>query len=297
MKSNVYIATLARSGSTLLGMMLNNNRNIFHTGESSYWGKLDPSKITCSCGKIACPILMQTYQQAGYLPEVHAIYKACSQIDRFLEPDKISHALSLPNNIAEITSWAEIENNLTAACCGLEILSDLFRQLSGKSIIVDNTKNIHLAERLLERQWKIILLTRDPRGIANSSKNAGMRKNVPRPVISKIPIFLDFAVRAINLLSAPATLFIRYEDLCQNPELSLTRVCEFLNIEYNHSMLNFRADKGHTLMGNHMRFDTGLSILEDKKWHSQLGPEEISLFSQNQTLIDLYKRLGYDLRS
>ena len=94
---NVYIATLPRSGSTLLGLMLNNHSQIFHIGESSYWGKLDPAEVLCSCGATGCPILKTVGHETAHLPEVKAIYSACSKIDRLEEPDKVYHSLSLPD--------------------------------------------------------------------------------------------------------------------------------------------------------------------------------------------------------
>lgn len=49
-RSMSIIATLPRSGYTLLGMMLGNHSSICHIGESSYCGKVSPDDVMCSCG-------------------------------------------------------------------------------------------------------------------------------------------------------------------------------------------------------------------------------------------------------
>ena len=55
--SNVFIASLPRSGSTLLGMILNQHNDCFYTGESFYWKKLNPKNEVCTCGVKGCNFL------------------------------------------------------------------------------------------------------------------------------------------------------------------------------------------------------------------------------------------------
>ncbi len=294
---NVYIATLPRSGSTLLGMILNNHPDIFHMGESSYWGKIKPSSVVCSCGKTDCKILDAVYKKVSGLPEIRAIYDACSQIDQQEEPGKAYHSFSLPNQNGNIPfSDSDIDKNLEIGCLGLDKLADAFRQTINRNIIVDNTKNIRFAERLIDGQWRIIVMTRDPRGIVNSSKNAGLRKGVPRPVAMKIPGIINFAKRTLRLIALPSVLLVKYEDLCQSPENEIRKVCRFLDVAYTDHMLKFRADKGHTLMGNRMRFGEEENIMEDRSWTTQLTAEEIGLLQSNSELTELYRKLGYELK-
>lgn len=293
---NIYIATLPRSGSTLLGMMLNNHSKIFHTGESSYWGKLNPEYIVCSCGKKRCPILINAYEKLNNLPEVHAIYEACSMVDRIEEPGKIYHKFSLPDkNDSNQINLAILKKKLLLSCFGLEKIADVFRELTKKEIIVDGTKNIYIAEHLAKKiDWKIIILTRDPRGIASSNKNAGLRKNVPRPIEMKIPIFINFA-KKINSLMAKNNnvLLVRYEDLCADPKKKLCEICNFLEITFENQTLQFKSDKGHTLMGNRMRFNDSEKIIEDLSWIENLNQREKLLIHKNWKLIRLYEKFGY----
>lgn len=289
---------MPRAGATLLGMMLDNHSQIFHMGESFYWGKLNPDKIRCSCGRIACEILMRVYQEANKLSEVQAIYNACSMIDKLEEPGKVYHSLSLPDDNQQLSpaNPRNLARALELSCIGLERLAQIFRQVIGKNIIVDNTKSIYLAEYLAVRKsWKIILLTRDPRGLANSNKNSGLRKGIPRPVDMKIPVYVKFAKKALAMIQMQNVLFVRYEDLCLNPEKKLREICNFIGVSFKDSMLRFKSNKGHTLMGNRMRFDENQVVAEDTGWINGLSQEEKNMICKNKELSNLFKRLGYDL--
>ena len=296
--TNVYIATLPRSGSTLLGLILGNHSKIFHIGESSYWGKISPKDIVCSCGKIGCEFLLAVEEQAQRHSEIKSIYEAYNIIDQLLEPDKIYHRLSIPSDSTKITSEiiTTLHHHLHASCIGIEKLADIFRKLTGKEVIVDNTKTIRIAKYLYSRVgWKIILLARDPRGLAYSNKMSGVRKNVPRPINMKIPTYLDFAQRVLELGSQENVFFLKYEDLCANPETKIQEICTFLGISFEHQMLHFKRDKGHTIMGNRMRFNNSEKIYEDIGWIAGLTDEEKSLFYSNPQLITLYEAIGYKI--
>jgi|GEM_PF-2856999 len=296
---NVYIATLPRSGSTLLGMMLGTHPEIFHMGESSYWGKLDPKNVVCSCGAKGCPVLLQVYSRVASSSEVGSIYQACSMIDRIEEPNKQYHSLSLPDDSQKLQGFSrdDLEKTLLESCLGLEKLSGIFREITGRRIVVDNTKSIRIAEKLLGRpDWKIILLLRDPRGMLYSNKKSGQRKGVDRPVSFKIPVYKDFAKRALMLLREPALVyFLKYEEICQDPSGSIRKVCDFLGVEYARSMLEFKEDRGHTLMGNRMRFDDNQEIKEDLGWTSGLAEEEIRILCDDGELVSLFSQFGYEI--
>ena len=88
---------------------------------------------------------------------------------------------------------------------------------------------------------------------------------------------------------------MKYEDLCNNPKFQISRVCEFLSIKYEPAMLNFRVKKGHTVMGNRMRFKEDKEIIEDLEWRKKLSSKEKELFSSNFELIKLYRHFGYEL--
>ena len=297
-KKNVYIATLPRSGSTLLGMMLGNHPECCHIGESSYWRKTSPQEVRCSCGRIGCAILTAVHEKAKANNDISAIYEVCSAIDRKEEPEKVYHRLSLPSSedVTDNFDPVTLKRMINRSISGLKFLAEVFRDVSGRSVIVDNTKNMEIADALACRQdWRLILMTRDPRGIAFSGKKSGERKGVPRPVEMKIPVFINFARKAISLSESERVSQLRYEDLCGNPHLSLKKICAFLDIPFDPLMLRFKRDRGHLLMGNRMRFDDNEKILPDLGWRDGLKKSERSLIEDNEELTFLYGKIGYDL--
>lgn len=290
---NVFIATLPRSGSTLLGMMLGAHSRICHIGESAYWSKLDINSSRCCCGKIGCEYLIRMSTMLSAHPgKMSAIRDACGMIDLIEEPTKVRHGLS---HSAPVTDQDSLRQSIQLCCQGLEIAADAARTVFGKEITIENTKYLPIAEELLrDTRWKVLIIARDPRGIALSNKEAGSRKGVPRPVKDKIDLFLSFARRASEMARHENSLLIRYEDLCRDTTDTLDIICNFLSVRFEPQMMEFKENKGHFLMGNHMMHDQNQNVLEDLRWHEALSPEEKRLFVRDD-LIRAYARIGYDL--
>lgn len=294
---NVYIATLPRSGSTMLGMMLGNHPDIFHMGESSYWGKLNPKDIKCSCGVVGCNILSAVHESILDSQDVFSIYDVCRIIDKIEEPNKAYHSLSLGGNYSAGNILEdELRAKILSSCEGLDQLADSFRKIISKKNIIDNTKCIDIAEYLSEEKWKIILLTRDPRGLAYSNKKSGIRKNVPRSLKSKIPVYVNFAKKAKNLVIRENVIHVRYEDLCLETSDTLRSISDFIGVNFEKNMLNFKTDKGHALMGNRMRFDDNQEVREDLEWITGLSAEEQQAITSNKELTDLFRYFNYFIK-
>ncbi|PIR04949.1 MAG: hypothetical protein COV57_01785 [Candidatus Liptonbacteria bacterium CG11_big_fil_rev_8_21_14_0_20_35_14] len=287
---NVYICSMPRSGSTLLGLILNNNSNVEHLGESPYWHKLNPSNVICSCGNYNCEFLNDVYKKAIKSSNILALLEACQIIELIEEPNKIPHPLSLKSN--NIKKLDNLNEKILLSCKGLNELSDLFRYKTGKEVTVDNTKYINFAEVLIDMDWLILLLFRDPRGILNSMKNSGIRKSVPRNIEFKIPILERFSNRAIKLIKRKNVLPIRYEDLCQNSFDTIKLICSFIGVNFEDNMLKFNSNKGHILFGNRMIRNNEDHIKEDNSWKYELSKEEKKMI-EISNLYNLYQQFGY----
>jgi len=286
MKKNVYIATLPRSGSTLLGMMLNQHSRCFNMGESFFWKKFVPQKVRCSCGDTNCFLLNMVFDKISNVSEIMNFFGTCQELDK------------LPENRGEVVLSEDLKQRIEESCVGLNILSSVFRELTLKDIIIDTSTNIRIARGLIsEKDWKIVLLTRDPRGVLYSYKKANDRHQCPGPLGRKINIFKDFAKNALYLISKSDVIFVKYEDLCRFPEKELKRISLFLGISFEKSMLDFKKDTGHTVMGNRMRFDNNnMKIKEDLSWISGLTKNEKELLTNNNELTALWEKLGYRLK-
>jgi len=293
--TNVFIAALPRSGTTLIGMMLGANSQICHVGESAYWSKLNVCTTKCCCGVVGCRKLIEFSKSLSFFPdEIEAIHTACGAIDLNEEPNKIRHSLSLS---ACVNNSSHDFGSLIQKCCaGLDKVADIAREVSGKDVIVENSKYLSIAEALLSSSdhWKVLVISRDPRGIASCNKEAGERKGVPRPVKDKIDLYLSFAERATSLTRRDKVLLVQYEDLCRNTIETLGRICGFVDVPFDAVMLRFKEHKGHLLMGNHMMYDANQEIVEDISWQKKLSTEEKRLF-EREDISRAYAHLGYDL--
>lgn len=135
--------------------------------------------------------------------------------------------------------------------------ADLYEQLAGitgKSFIVDSTKNIGwLREKIsyfgqIDIEKYLIFLKRDGRAVINSR----IRKY---PELNPTQLINDW----VNQIQATNKIYdhfdgkkikIHYEDLASHPSPILKRLCAFLEIKYDHNMLNYFNYEHHPLGGN-----------------------------------------------
>jgi len=286
--SNVFIASLPRSGSTLLGMILNQNKECFYAGESFYWENLNPENEICTCGVKGCIFLKNIYDKVKFDLNILKISDTAVKIDTILQKENGE-------------KFNEIENDFSrdiAQCCdGFNSLANIYRQETGKRIIIDSSSNIILAKELVAKnKWKAIILTRDPRGIISSLKEAARRH---QGTVSKdlwCEYLIDFTKRVSILSCQKNTLIVRYEDLCNSTNSTLINICTFLNIKFEPMMLKYRQNKGHILRANRMRFGDEENIKEDIDWQSSLSKNELEIIYNNKKLINAYNKLGYNIK-
>jgi hypothetical protein len=88
-------------------------------------------------------------------------------------------------------------------------------------------------------------------------------------------------------------IHVRYEELCEDTENTIQRLCEFMGIEHEPSMLNFHLAEHHLIAGNGMRFQGKAGITEDRSWLTQVSQEALSTFERiggrlNRKLLGAY---------
>jgi hypothetical protein len=121
---------------------------------------------------------------------------------------------------------------------------DLVRDLLMQKAIRKSSKyigaSVHSRIDLLPLLWpeaKFISLLRDPRDVARSCIGMGWVGNV----YEGAKFWLDVeAHRKVLKSRVPVNqiLDVRYEDLVTNPAAELTRICDFMGLEFSETMLN-----------------------------------------------------------
>ena len=87
-------------------------------------------------------------------------------------------------------------------------------------------------------------------------------------------------------------LMVRYEDLASETELQLRRLCTFLDLDYEPTMLDSGTKPQHITSGNNMRFNFGAPIRVDDKWKAALKEKDLKYFEQHAGKLN--RALGYE---
>ena len=143
---------------------------------------------------------------------------------------------------------------------------------------IDGTKSIRRAELFIQygktSNPKIIYLIRDGRAfcysyLKNKALSKGHLKEAANAWLSYINLVNEFSLRhpSIDLIT------VRYEDLCSNPHAALTKICNFLDLEFEEEMITELSE--HHIFGNRMRNSFNGIIKEDLSWKSQFTSSEI----------------------
>ena len=143
----------------------------------------------------------------------------------------------------------------------------LHRELtaSGKSIIADKTpNNVFIVDRLREA-WpdaRFIFLLRHPGAIARSRP---ANKGPPTEGADELIIKYVEALEAARQTYDGHT--VRYEDLTANPERELRKICDFLGVPYEATMLDYGQF-------DHGRYKSGLGDWNEKIKSGAIQPPE-----------------------
>lgn len=171
-------------------------------------------------------------------------------------------------------------------------LYEVVRSEWNKQTVIDSSKNVHKALAVYEcarDQARIILLTRDGRGVYYSLRNSGFSR------AESASGWYCYYSRAVPLLSrcvAPDHLLtIKYEELVTNLEASMRTICEFLEIPFEKRMVNLSVGERHLVNGNETRFHKDRGVRLDERWKKGLADEELRYFLTNCGQLNL--RLGY----
>ena len=166
------------------------------------------------------------------------------------------------------------------------------RQVLDADMVVDSSKFYLKALGVYLRnpqEVRIILLTRDGRGVLGSS----VKRNWPRD--QSVVAWRSLYERALPLLEHhvdPAHLLrVKYEDVASNPARELSRICAFLRVQFEPGMLDFAAVTHHSINGNNMRFLRSSQIRVDTEWRERLSAQDLEYFERRAGRLN--RRLGY----
>ncbi|PLX75714.1 MAG: hypothetical protein C0614_10730 [Desulfuromonas sp.] len=237
----VFVLGIARSGSTLLGRMLDTHSKILCVGEMMRIGQALESQRICSCGALVdqCPFWKEQ--------------------------------LPLLNQEASNLNYRKFTPRLY----------DTIAQRAGKDLVVDLSKTLVWRAMHWPPNWRwigkkdfgFIFLLRDSRGVTASSIRDGKSfQESIRTHFKWMRRFCRFYDRFRQ-----RTLVVRYEDLCADPKKQLEIVCRFLGLEFEDACLD-PVRKEHHLVhcskSNYMKNQS--KIQQDERWKNELTKGQVT---------------------
>lgn len=308
----LYVCSAARCGSTVLDMFLGGHPDATSLGEVNLVGKALKLGQMCTCGAVL--------RQCPAWSNVFAAVREDSGIDFAADP----YAYRLWNARARTVvdherqdlvfetlfklrkAWLLGRARLPAALrYRVPLPPSLEQSLSNKMslyahiahnwkrrVVVDSSKNpweaIELARRWPD-QVKVVLLTRDGRGVYQSRRGTGFSRQESvdgwRVYYRRVQPLLRREVAAQNLIE------LRYEDFASRPEAVGPRLCASVGLDFVPCMLDLGSGERHMVNGNDTRFKPQKGIRLDERWRQELVGEELAYFEQHGGTLNA--QLGY----
>lgn len=302
----VYIASMERSGSTLLAALLATHSEISTVAETSVAEVSHNETYRCSCGELYIKCSFWKGFEA-HMRERDPEFALIRNQDYFRIPGSLRnrlHVYPAPNSPLDRLRDLVMRLDMRArrryrriAFSSLELARFCTRRKGGH-VFVDAMKDHGLLKNLYEHlrnevDLRVIHLVRDPRGTVNSllrtDPSRGAEEYAKRWVRTQRNI-----ERAIRLTVGPErSVLLRYDLLCENADAELGRLAAFLGIENRFTPSDIPLSSIH-LIGNHrMRHGGRTALRHDQAWKDQLGEEA------TRTVLRIagegMRRVGFDL--
>ena len=258
MENVVFIASLMRSGSTLLDLMLGGHPRFIGLGEVFLLIKENNSRLErtaeeyCSCG--------------SRIDDCHFWGPVCVRL-------REDQAASVPDRY--------------------KMVFDEFRRFFGEDKIpVDSSKSVQALQSLTKVpkiELQALFLIRDVRSWTTSVRDARRRANnfhvselvqkygwrALRPFLTRTGFYCFQSwhhsnrklQRVLNDNSIP-TFQLGYEELSLYPQIAVQGICEFLRVEPDDLMYSLSDSGSHSILGNRMRLQNEKRgrIAYDNRW-------------------------------
>jgi Sulfotransferase family len=257
----LFILGSGHCGSTLLDLLLDGHSRIVGVGEMS--GARPDDRCTCGRAASACKFWRDALGQEPWVR--HEPYRGKTA---FL----LGHGdyrVPSSHHIIDVDNYRQ----------QVETAYRRILQSTGADLLVDSSKSPERAEILSQSKAVdpvVLHLVRDGRAVTWSF----VRKYEPR-----LPYLLRWAGTNMKVevlrkrwQTRVRFLFMRYEDLVDDPQSQLTRLCEAVGLEYEPGMLAFRSSEHHQIGGNRIRLASDADIHADNAWRTDMPKWQRAFF-------------------
>lgn len=292
----IYIMGSGRSGSTLLGILLDLHSDVVSPGEIHNVGRFRKGKRPCSCGNNVhtCSYwssIMKNWQELNTHESIDQTITKAFKIENFkssLAWFKIVFNYPFQSNYFK--NYLKGKYNFFKA----------IKEESGKSVVVDISKNPLRAYALSKHpniDLRVIHLVRDGRGVSYSIMKKSNRKQKP---FWRAALYWVFINRVSNFVfkKIEKSGLIKYEDLIKNPTDTLAKISKITDVDLQTVMakseFNVAQEESHIMAGNILRKSKSIKLKMDVEWQQKMQPKQLKSFRiiARKTL----KKYGYALQ-
>jgi len=262
-KKIIYILGAGRSGSTILATVLNDHKKVKNVGELHHFFSYLKNDDLCSCGaklsdckfwgeiKNKLPVVLKNasdnYEQLAHKMEYH------SAIPFYLLGMKPG------------TSFQKYE----------EAQESIIRALANNKdeYILDSAKYIGrfmALRKIFNNDVKGILLVRDVRGVIWSFKKKVQTQSPPSRTLIYYLVINSLGQILTWFLPANQIMKVRYEDIVDRPNETLTNIGSFLELDYSEAINKIKKKRSfevpHLVGGNRLKKSDEVTLRKDDKW-------------------------------
>lgn len=185
-----------------------------------------------------------------------------------------------------LLSWtSRISRDASASIAAAQntwTIADVICEEDGTNYLLDSSKNaVRLKLLYLARPWafRIVYLVRDGRAVVCSAmRRRGLTADRAAAIWKRENQHIHLVLRTIP---ADQVITLTYEGLCDDPEATLARACEFLGVEPQPGLVRLWQRPVHNVPGNPMLFDRSvMTIRKDERWRKDLTPADLDLFER-----------------
>lgn len=292
MRIAAFILSDVRSGSTLLDQCLGAHDDVVALGEA-HWlpayvthdrSQYDPvHELVCACGLDVgeCPFWIAVRRELGRPLESLDLHSRFSRGSR--DGSLLSRVRFLPRRVVRSCPGLYRLSAVRRVLGGPRLATDVLRLLdaacraSGRGIAIDSSKSpfrFRAVHGLDPGRARAIVLARDFRAVVHSKMKRGESLEGAargwRVAMEQVDVLTrDLPSDHIHPL--------RYEDLCEQPHRELARICAFLGIQFQETMLR-RPEKGlvHHIGGSPSKFDESRNeIVLDRAYETVFTKQDV----------------------
>jgi hypothetical protein len=294
----VYIKSAPHSGSTLLALQLARHADVCTVGELSGTPHRARPGYRCSCGRalaqcsfwmeVSAAMATRGFSYAATTAKTDIRDAPSALVRRLMKP---LHRGPLAEAARDAGIWLSgglqhVRNSQALKAA----LAESVLQCSGKTVLVDSSKSgVQLKYHLRNPRFdvKVLWLVRDGRGTSLS-----LARNARLPLGQAAYQWRrsnEEAALIVRGLDRAQWMQVRYEDLCEAPDRTLSALWQFIGV-WAHPAQSATRTERHVL-GHRSRLHGGSGIRLDEKWRKQLSQADLQVFEEVAGRLN--RELGY----